>query len=290
MSPRRHDPPPQLLRAPFGLDLADELISRRQLHHNYAKVFRGGWSTDHGELDLLGRMVALRAAVGPDPVWAGLCAAVLHGADVAGRRSQLELVVPRAHQRRSRPGVRVRGMALGPGDVEDSPYGRVLSPVRTALDLATRPPSPLAVARLDQVLRAGSVPLADLERAIGARPGARGIRWARAALELAEPLSESIPESLLRLALVDLGLPRPEAQLTVLDAQGRFVARLDLGWRDARVGVEYDGAHHRESGRHSLDLNRHNRLRSLGWTVYQVDQAGARQLGPLTEAIRRQLG
>jgi very-short-patch-repair endonuclease len=67
------------------------------------------------------------------------------------------------------------------------------------------------------------------------------------------------------------------------------VARLDLGWREAMIGVEYDGAYHREDQQHSRDLARHNRLRALGWTVYQVDRHGARDLRSLATAIRRHL-
>jgi very-short-patch-repair endonuclease len=50
------------------------------------------------------------------------------------------------------------------------------------------------------------------------------------------------------------------------------VARLDLGWPEHRVGLEYDGAVHRERRQHSRDLDRHNAIRTAGWTVLQVDQ------------------
>ena len=289
MPRRHHTPPPELLRAPFGLALADELISRRQLEHNYTRVFRGGWSAAAGELSFIERMAALRAAVGPEPVWAGLSAAVALGADVAARSAPLELVLARANLRRSRPGALIRGMALSADEVEPTPFGKSLSPLRTALDLATRPLSPLAVARVDQVMRVGSLTAEDLAREVAARPGMRGIRTARTMLELVEPLSESIPESLLRLGLVELGLPRPTAQLTLLDEAGLFIARLDLGWREARVGLEYDGAHHREDATHSRDLLRHNRIRAAGWTVYQVDHRLARRLEDVAALIRRHL-
>ncbi len=48
-------------------------------------------------------------------------------------------------------------------------------------------------------------------------------------------------ESWLRLRIVDAGFPRPVVQIEVLDADGRCVYRLDLGWPDRRLAVEYDG-------------------------------------------------
>lgn len=75
-------------------------------------------------------------------------------------------------------------MTLRQGEVGPTPFGPSLSPVRAALDLAARAASPLAIARVDQVLRAGSLLVGDLARAIDAHPAMRGIRQARAALDL----------------------------------------------------------------------------------------------------------
>jgi hypothetical protein len=47
---------------------------------------------------------------------------------------------------------------------------------------------------------------------------------------------------MLRLAVHDAGLPPPTPQLEVRAAGGRLLARLDLGWEQERVGVEYDGS------------------------------------------------
>ena len=57
------------------------------------------------------------------------------------------------------------------------------------------------------------------------------------------------------------------AQYEVRDGGGFFVARLDLAYPERRLGVEYEGDHHRGRGVFAHDLRRMNALRALGWTV-----------------------
>ncbi|GIJ50275.1 hypothetical protein Val02_71610 [Virgisporangium aliadipatigenens] len=54
--------------------------------------------------------------------------------------------------------------------------------------------------------------------------------------------------------LLDGGLPRPLTQHEVRDRCGALVARLDLAYEAQRVGVEYEGAHHRERDAFQRDL------------------------------------
>lgn len=69
-------------------------------------------------------------------------------------------------------------------------------------------------------------------------------------------------ESRLRLLLVRGGLPRPEAQVSVQDARGVLLGRLDLYYPQARLGLEYDGENHRD--RLTADNQRQNRLLEAG--------------------------
>ena len=55
-----------------------------------------------------------------------------------------------------------------------------------------------------------------------------GVRRARELLSLLDPRAESPMESYLRLLLIDAGLPRPEANANVCNADGEFLARADL--------------------------------------------------------------
>jgi uncharacterized protein DUF559 len=84
----------------------------------------------------------------------------------------------------------------------------------------------------------------------------------RRAVEYIEPLAESPMETRLRMLLVLGGLPRPLAQVEILEADGALAGRLDLYYPAQRLGLEYDGAAHRESL--VEDNRRQNRLLRAG--------------------------
>src|SRR5690606_13408758 len=70
------------------------------------------------------------------------------------------------------------------------------------------------------------------------------------------PLSR--PESLLRLMVVEAGLPRPEINSTVCDPTGAPIAMADLVWHEYRNLFEYDGDGHRSSrGKYRSDIERY---------------------------------
>jgi len=65
----------------------------------------------------------------------------------------------------------------------------------------------------------------------------------------------------MRMLFVLAGLPRPEAQVTIWN--GLLIAgRVDLYYREARLGIEYDGATH--DGNLAEDNRRQNRLLEAG--------------------------
>lgn len=102
--------------------------------------------------------------------------------------------------------------------------------------------------------------------------GVRGLKQLSAVLELVDGGSESPYESLTRIMLVRNGFfPRPETQIRVCDDDGFVVARLDMGWPEYRVGVDFDGAHHWTDPRQrSKDVERYARLPELGWIDVRV--------------------
>ncbi|HET8961976.1 endonuclease domain-containing protein, partial [Nocardioides sp.] len=92
----------------------------------------------------------------------------------------------------------------------------------------------------------------------------------RELIPLADPRAESPAESWTRLALIDHGLPAPEAQYWI-EIGGVPTFRLDLAYPHARVAVEYDGEefHTSETDRQA-DLRRREWLERHGWTVIVV--------------------
>jgi hypothetical protein len=102
------------------------------------------------------------------------------------------------------------------------------------------------------------------------RPDPRGTRIGTRLVDLATGRAESPPESWLLWLVVDLGFPVPEANLPVLGVDGRELYRVDLGWRELRIAVEYNGyaAH---AGREAADAARISDLERRGWIVIVVD-------------------
>jgi hypothetical protein len=102
----------------------------------------------------------------------------------------------------------------------------------------------------------------------GRRPGLASLR--RAAEQLSER-SRSPAETRTRLVLAAAGLPVPELNLAVEDGDGRSLAEVDLAFPVYRVGVEYEGDHHR-TDRHQFrhDIDRIEKLTAHGWRIVRL--------------------
>ncbi len=100
---------------------------------------------------------------------------------------------------------------------------------------------------------------------------------------------DSPQETLLRVALVDAGIPEPQVQVAVRTAAG--VRHADLGWPEQRVLLEYQGDEHRSSRRRWLeDLTRVQLLEDAGYRVILVGSADLDDgAGALAARIRRAL-
>ncbi|MBB5965359.1 hypothetical protein [Planomonospora venezuelensis] len=94
--------------------------------------------------------------------------------------------------------------------------------------------------------------------------GHRGLPAARAALPHLEPETYSPMETRLRMLLVDGGLPRPLANTHVLDETGQRIAQPDLYYPQARLTIDYDGAHHDRDPRQVRQDRDTMRLLALG--------------------------
>ncbi|MBX7265844.1 type IV toxin-antitoxin system AbiEi family antitoxin domain-containing protein [Micromonospora sp. Llam7] len=143
----------------------------------------------------------------------------------------------------------------------------VASAARCAVDLARTLPRMDALPLLDLALRCGACQPADLRRETARHAGLRGVCQARQLVRLADARSECRQESQLRLVLVDGGLPPPEPQIWVHDEWGNAVVRLDLGYQESKVGIEYDGRSHLTRERLRTDRARMNWLSAQGWTM-----------------------
>ena len=85
--------------------------------------------------------------------------------------------------------------------------------------------------------------------------------------------AESPPETRTRLLLCAAGFPRPRTQIVVCNENGYFIGRLDMGWPEWKVGVEYDGPQHwTDPAVRARDIDRAADLAREGWTVIRVSR------------------
>ncbi len=117
---------------------------------------------------------------------------------------------------------------------------RVTPAARTVVDLGRTCSLASAVAAADHALRHRLCSVEELREECDAVPArVRGRRRARLAVALADPLSMSPGESLSRVQMFLLDLPRPTLQEKVSDERG-LIGHVDFGWDGVVVG-EFDG-------------------------------------------------
>lgn len=147
----------------------------------------------------------------------------------------------------------------------------VTTPARTAYDLGRYQRRSAAIARMDALMRAAPFSADDVAALVQRYGPVRGVRQLRELLPLVDGGAASPKESWLRLLLIDSGLPAPETQIPVLDESGVPFSYLDMGWRDRRLAVEYDGDQHRtDRAQYVRDVRRLPKLQQHGWEVIRV--------------------
>jgi hypothetical protein len=162
---------------------------------------------------------------------------------------------------------------FGPGDLVTIEGLTVTAPLRTAWDIGRLAPRDMAIGALDALLRMGDFSHEQLLGGVERFRRQRGVVQLRELAPLADARSQSTGESVLRLRWCDLpSLPRPEPQVPILDAHGREIYYLDLGVRELRFAVEYDGEEFHSSDE---DVEHDTRRRSWidqnrGWIIKPV--------------------
>jgi hypothetical protein len=262
--------PRDLTFAPFrGSDAIQAgLLTRRQLNGNqWRKLFRDIYVAANLPLDHRTWCFAASLLLNGRGAVSGRSAAALFGVNLLRRQAPVEITVSKSTSIRPTRGLTVVRSRLQSGDVQMWAGTPTTTPLRTAFDLARRPPLLEAVVAIDAMLAARLITKADLTRFAAGRPYWPGAGQLRRVLFASDAGSGSPMESRLRLLLVAGGLPWPVTQYEVRTAEGLFVARLDLAYPEHKLGIEYEGDHHRGRGMFQHDLRRLNMLQANGWTV-----------------------
>lgn len=249
--------------------LAAKVIPERAMRTLYEPVYPGVYAPWSIELTAQQRARAAWLWSRRRATVAGNSAAALLGAKWTDAKTSAELV---HDNRKPPPKIIVHTDTLTPGELTVIDGIAVTGPARTAFDIGRRTSSRLrAVQGLDALLNATGVKIADVEAVIAEHAGARGMARLRPILPLVDGGAESPQETRTRLVLIDAGFPKPETQIEVVDGYGIFVARVDMGYRDLRVGVEYDGPQHwTDPKQRQRDIDRHVALVALGWVIIRV--------------------
>lgn len=242
--------------------MAARLVTRQMLRTKYVKLHQNVYGRKGLALNATDRARAAWLWSRRNGTLVGHSAAAMHGTRFLPDDAPAEL----ARVRQPAP----RGIIVYSGSIADDEICLRQSidcttPARTAYDIGRRVPGDAGIVRIDALLNATRCTVEDVERIAERYSGARHIRRLRGALDLADAGAESPKETELRLLLVRDGLRRPVTQIRV----GR--RRIDMGWPDCKVGVEYDGEQHwTNPDDYADDIERLEFLAAQGWIIVRV--------------------
>lgn len=277
--------PLPLATAPFtfGSARASGVTLDRLRRKDVVNVGRGVYRPADWDFDLEGAARALSAA--SPGAWISHVTAARLRCQVLppwlADSTELHLSKPRSLPPVRRKGVLGHTVLALEDEIELVDGIRLSTQSRTWLDLARVLPLHDLVSMGDQLIRIPRVDfegrtepydtIAGLRVLVGRHPNLQGIVRAREALDLMRVGADSAPESLLRLAIADAGLPEPGLQVPLRPGDARSPSA-DLGYRHRRLAIQYDGGHHLGEAQILSDRRRDKAFESAGWTVLVFDK------------------
>lgn len=279
------------------------LVHQGNLMHVYRGVYAPAGESAAGRVgpdgvEALGKagVEALRVAgavalAGPGSAASHRCAAIMHGLDLLEDSPAGPVTVTRPRQshgtRTGRPGIRICPAELPAQHVTAWHGVPVTTVARTVIDLARTSLLASGVVVADSALRGGRTSKAELQAVVDDCTRWPGIAQARHVLAFSDGRSESVFESVSRVAFREQGLPPPDLQVWVGDEDG-VIGRVDFLWEEFRTIGEADGSVKYANPKRALaQLQRDARLREAGFEVLHFTW---RQVilvpGQVAEAIR----
>jgi len=123
--------------------------------------------------------------------------------------------------------------------------------------------------------------LATLPRIQAAHERAGPVRGGKLLAEALDPYAGGVPPQSVKEAHIlrlfrQWGLPAPECQYVIRDANGRLLARVDFGWPRWRFGLEYDGDEFHPPRAWKRDDDRQDAIETVGWRIERADRFDVR--------------
>jgi Protein of unknown function (DUF559) len=259
-------------------------VTRNDLRTRYRAVFRDVYIRKDVELTAAAKARAAWLSTGA--ILAGQSAAAVLGTKWLDGAAPAEIVRADRHRQQ---GLIVHSYRLADDEVRTVRGMRVTTSARTAFDIGRGLRVAKAVPILDALFNATGIKPPDVVAVADQHQRTRGIRRLGAALELADGGAESPRETRVRLLLVGAGLPRPETQIEFPGLHRRCI-RVDMGWREWKVAVEYDGIQHWDDPyQRAWDIERIALLEAAGWSVVRVSAEMLSRPDVIVERVKGKL-
>ena len=256
-------------------------LTRRGLARHHRAIYRDVYL--HRDVELTARLRARAAWLSTGATLCGLSAAAVLGTQWLDAGDPAEIIRADRH---APAGIIVHSWDLEADEAREVDGLNATTPARTAFDIGRNRPVPQAVPIIDALLRVTGVTPGEVCMLADRHRGVRGVSRLRTALDLTDSGAESPQESGLRLIIVRGGLPPPETQIEFRDLR----IRVDMGWREWKVAVEYDGVQHwTDAKQRAWDIERTELLETAGWVVVRVSAAMLARPAILVERIRGKL-
>lgn len=248
--------------------LAAGQVSRRTLRSQHEMIYRNVYLRKDQQLSAATRAMAAWLWSGRHATVAGLSAAAWHGSRWVDPWRPAELNRSEAC---ATAGIVIHREALLADESCVVRGVAATTPARTAFDLGRRAGLTAAVIHVDALANVTGLTPAEVRAVAERHCGARGLVQLRRVVELMDGGAESPQESRTRLLLIRSGLRQPETQIVVYDEFGYPFARIDMGWTEWKVGVEFDGAQHwTDPAQRTADIDRYAELAVRGWVIIRV--------------------
>lgn len=242
-------------------------LSEYDLRRDYDRVHRDIYAPRGHQLTLDERIDGAYLRSGRNGVVAGIAASALLGARWVADDIPIEMIWDVS---RAPAGIIVRRDRVAADEITVEDCVSVTTPARTAFDIGRRIDRHEALARLDALQRATLFRPAEVLALAERYRGARGLKQLRALLPLVDGGAASPQETRVRLLLVDAGFPVPRTQIQVVSGI-RPLRKLDMGWEDFLVAIEYDGGQHQTDRYQYLkDLRVLPQVERMGWLVLRI--------------------